>query len=156
MQKAFVALGIVTGLLGVIGVALVRGSEPQRSGNVWVNVNDQDVVPGVKTFGFVGLSDAMETVSSPARRVRVLAYSVTVYQDEVERIHFYGMPSVNAGDSEPVRKAVRSRPNPNSATQDNPAPPRRCELVIRPRENRTWGSVSSNADLDVDVEWEAP
>lgn len=139
--------------VGFVGVAWAWMPSLQKQGQSILIRLDQDVCPGVRVTGFVGLSEPVSTINSPGRRVRILAYDATVSNNGAAVVRFQGIPMLDVEKGEPSRDVIRTRPGAKPVSGDENLP-RRCALIIRPKGERTWGTVQAEADFEVVVEWE--
>lgn len=142
---------VILGVAGFAGMA----SPPPLSEQVLIPDFSMEVRPGVKVRGFIALSKPYSTTESPARRVRVLAYSIKYLINDQEKLGSFGMPAVDVDGREPQHSARGgvsfdgdSRPQPGEELL-----PRRFRVTIRPSGELTWGDVTSQDQLDVSVEW---
>lgn len=145
---------VITGVMLVIFVSTgtwAWNQQAPRPQGLVVRVN-QEIAANVRATGYVALSEGL-TAGSTSRAVRVLAYGITVSNNGVDVVKFVGIPTMDAERNEPSRDAIRTKPSANPVAGDEHLP-RRCSLVIRPKDDRTWGSISGEFDLDIVLTWE--
>ena len=147
---------VAAAALSVAGLAVTAGP-PQAEQVLNPNFNVQ-VRPGVDAQGFVALSKPYDTAESPARRVRVLAYSIKFLVNGQERLGSFAMSEVDVAGREPHQGSVGgSGPNPRTGPKPgDELLPRRFSVTIRPRGDLTWGAVTDRDQLEVSVEWVTP
>jgi hypothetical protein len=154
-------MSLIVGAAAITAAALAAAgfgtmANPPQAEQVLNPSFSVDVRPGVKAQGFVALSKPYDTADSPARRVRVLAYSIKFLINGQERLGSFGMADVEADRADAHQSAVGGSGPGKSPLPGEELLPRRFSVSIRPRGDLTWGEVVDRNQLDVTVEWVLP
>lgn len=122
---------------------------------IYADVN-RELADGIVARGVVMLSAPLRSHTDPPRDVRVLATHVVIHRDGRPFITFKAAPAVDAesraADMFPSA-AVYPAPPAGVEVVSRDSASARCELMVRPAGDLTWGEVSEAGQIQIDLRW---